>query len=118
MYGATLLLGATGIGLLISFLCWVPPLIIRNGEGTRDPFVRKHATESVNFQLSVLIVSIPLLFIELLFIVATGGFGALLVLPFALALLAFCVWQNIVGSIAANKGEPFRYLLNFRLLNT
>jgi uncharacterized protein len=85
-------------GLLLSPLV---PLVIYLMYKDRDPFVRRHAAQALNFQIWVYIayvVSIPLLFVIIGFI------------TMPLAGLASIVF-SILAAIAANKGEEYTYPL-------
>jgi len=77
----------------------IAPLVIYLMYKDRDPFIRRHATQALNFQIIIAIimfVSIPLSFI---------GIG---VLTFTAAWVALLVFSIIAG-IAANKGEDYTY---------
>lgn len=96
------MLGHLG-GILIGFIA---PLIVMLVYGERSPFVRRHAVEALNFQITVAI-----------------GFAAAFVLMFVLIgfLLLPVVWIgsivfSIVGGLAANRGEEYRYPVSIRLV--
>jgi uncharacterized Tic20 family protein len=77
----------------------IAPLVIYLMYKDRDPFIRRHSTQALNFQIIIAIimfVSIPLSFI---------GIG---VLTFTAAWVALLVFSIIAG-IAANKGEEYTY---------
>ena len=84
--------------VLIGFIA---PLIVLLVQGDKSPFVRAHAVESLNFQISLLIVGIPLTII-------TCGIGAII----------FVVgWVfEIIAGIKANNGEEYRYPVNIRMV--
>lgn len=91
------------LGLLTGF---VGPLVLYLVNGEKDPFVRHHAAESLNFQITLTIaavVSILAIFvlvgIVLLPIVIIGGFVL-----------------QIIGAVKANAGEWWRYPVNLRLV--
>jgi len=71
-----------------------------------NPYVRHHATEALNFQLTVLIVA--LLSIPLMAVVV--GFFTL-----AAVLVADVVF-GIIGSVKAGRGVWWRYPVNLRLI--
>lgn len=86
------------------FSIFVPLVIYLVKE--RDPFLRHHAAQAVNFQLTLVIgwfVAFILLFVIIGFILIP----ILLVLDFVLAILA---------SVAASRGEYYRYPLTINLL--
>ena len=87
-------------------LGFVAPLVVLLVFGPRSAYVRAHAVESLNFNLSWLlyaIVSVVLIFI---------GIGILLLIALGLAYLVLVV----IASVRANAGEFFRYPLTIRFL--
>ena len=75
------------------------PLVIYLIYKDRDPFIRRHAAQAMNFQIIVaivLVVSVPLAFVII------GLFTG------AAAIVAFYVF-SILAAVAANKGEPYDY---------
>ncbi|WP_242454069.1 DUF1707 and DUF4870 domain-containing protein [Bailinhaonella thermotolerans] len=91
---------AHGLGL---FLLPVGPLIMLATMGRQSLYVRHHAIEALNFQLTVLLSSIVLLLTVV---------GALLV-P-----LIWAAWfvLTVVGGLAALGEGNFRYPLTFRMV--
>lgn len=82
------------------------PLTVLLVNGNRSAFVRRHAVEAVNWNISALIylaISIPLMFILVGFLTA----GAV-----AICYLVF----TIMGAMAASRGEEFRYPLTIRFV--
>ncbi len=85
----------------------VAPLVIFLIKKEESPYVRMHAAESLNFQISVAIyamVSVPLILIVI---------GVFLLM--AIGILAFVL--AIVATIKANEGKFFKYPLTIRLVN-
>jgi uncharacterized Tic20 family protein len=87
-------------GIILYFLA---PLIGLLVLGPRGPFIRAHAVEALNFQISLLIYSIGLIFVTIL----TLGIGGLLYIPLGILALVFM----IMAAVAANKGEFYKYPL-------
>ncbi len=88
------------LGFLGPLVCM---LLIRD----RSPFARRHAVEALNFNLSwliYLVVSAVLIFIVV-------GFVLLAALGIAYLVLV------IMGSVAASRGEEFRYPLTIRMVS-
>jgi uncharacterized Tic20 family protein len=88
------------------FLGFVAPLVVMLVFGPRSAYVRAHAVESLNFNLSWLlyaIVSVVLIFI---------GIGILMLLALGIAYVVLVV----IASIRANNGEFFRYPLTIRFV--
>lgn len=99
----TLAMLAQLLGIFTGFL---GPLVIYLVARDDQPFVKHHAAESLNFQLTVLI-----------------GYIASFVLMFVLIgfLTFFVVWigaliLEIVATVAANRGEWYRYPINIRMV--
>jgi uncharacterized Tic20 family protein len=92
--------------LLAIFTGFIGPLVIYLTKGQTDPFVRHHAAESLNFQITVVIAAFVSL---ILFIVLIGIIMLPVVIIGALVL-------EIVGAVRANAGEWWRYPVNIRLV--
>ncbi|MBA2446075.1 MAG: DUF4870 domain-containing protein [Nocardioidaceae bacterium] len=106
---------ASHIGALVAAwvaMGFIAPLIILLVKGDSSAFVKRHATESLNFQLSLLIYSV----IGVLFAVFTLGFGFLVVIPVALIVMVLALVAIIMATAAAGKGEDFRYPLCIRVI--
>lgn len=85
------------LGGILIFL--IAPLVIYLMYKDRDPFVRRHSAQALNFQIIIAIVelvSIPLMII---------GIGILTAIAAWVAFLVF----SIIAGIAANKGEEYTY---------
>jgi uncharacterized protein len=92
--------------LLAIFTGFLAPLIIYLVNGEKDPYVRHHSAESLNFQITVAIayvISFVLIFVLI----------GLLLLP--LVFIGALVLE-IMATMAANRGEWYRYPVNIRLV--
>lgn len=88
----------------LGFLC---PLVVLLVKGKESAFVRRHAVESLNFQITLLIY----LFVSGLLVFVLIGIPLLILLGiFALAVI-------ILATIAASNGEVYRYPLTFRFIS-
>lgn len=96
------------IHLLGIFTGFLAPLIIWLLKKDEKPFVDDQGKEALNFHLSVLIVGFGLAILSCI----TLGFGALLYIPLLVVVLIF----GIMGTIAANRGEAYRYPVNIRMI--
>ncbi len=92
------------LGIFTGFL---GPLVVYLVARDDQPFAKHHAAESLNFQLTVLI-----------------GYVASFVLMFVLVgfLTFFAIWigalvLGIVATVAANRGEWYRYPINIRMVS-
>jgi uncharacterized protein len=88
------------------FLGFVAPLVVLLVFGPRSAYVRAHAVESLNFNLSWLLYAIVFV---VLFVI---GIGILLLLALGIAYVVLVV----IASIRANNGEFFRYPLTIRFV--
>lgn len=87
-------------------LGFLVPLIIMVTKGQSDPLVRANAVESLNFSLTVIlgmIVSVLALFVFI-------GIVGLIAIPILAIIL------QILGAMAANRGEVYRYPVSIRFV--
>ncbi len=110
-HGGALLANVFTVGL--GFLV---PLVIMLTKGNRSPFVRRHSTESLNFNLTVLLVAIVGGLALVISVIATLGIGAIVAIPLALAYGLFVVVVGVIASVRANNGEDYRYPLTIRFV--
>ncbi len=95
------------VASLLGGLAVLGPLIVFLVKGSQSPHIRRHAVESLNFQISIMIyvlVSIPLMFVLV-------GFFTIVA-----ALLGWLV-LTIIGSVKASQGEDYRYPLTIRMVS-
>jgi uncharacterized Tic20 family protein len=92
--------------LLAIFAGIIGPLIIYLINGEKDPFVRHHAAESLNFQITV---SIAYIVSAVLICVFVG----IILLP--IVIVGALVFE-IMAAIAANRGEWYRYPVSIRMV--
>lgn len=104
-HALSLVAAAVALGVLA-------PLLVLIVFGNRSSYVRHHATESLNFQLTALL----LLFVGFLIGLVTLGIGLIVVGPLALAYGLWYLVAVIIGSIRANNGELWCYPLTLRLV--
>ena len=108
------------IGTLVSAyvaLGFLAPLLVMLLKGDSSPFARRHAVESLNFQISLLIYSVVLGIIAVVLVIATFGIGMLIVLPVALVLAVAVLALIIIATIKASNGEPYEYPLTIRFIS-
>ena len=109
---APIIAGVVGIWLTVAlFLLWLPGLLIRNSATATD-FEKRHATESMNFQLTLLIFSA----VAVVFSIFTFGIGVLLVVPAAFVVSIAALIFMILGAVAANDGREYRYPVSIRFV--
>jgi len=114
-------LGGLVVGLATAAVFgFVGPLLVWLFKRDEHPFTDHHAKESLNFQLTVLLVlvlSVALAIPALIFGVLTLGIG--LVLLGVLAVVAAVAWVvlPIIGAVKASNGEGYRYPLTIRFIS-
>ncbi|MFC4944748.1 DUF4870 domain-containing protein [Pseudonocardia sp. GCM10023141] len=84
----------------------IAPLIVMLVKGPESVYIRRHAVESLNFQINALVWTV--IFSLLLFLLI--GF---VLLPLYGAFYLVCV---ILGTIRAAQGQDFRYPLTVRVV--
>ena len=107
------LLGSATIPMvwLTAFVLWLPPLLIKSSNSATD-FDKRHATESLNFQITLALYIVACLSIGF----ATLTLAFLIVGPLLIALAICAVVFNIMGAVAANAGREYRYPLSIRFV--
>jgi uncharacterized Tic20 family protein len=88
-------------------LAFLVPLVIMLTKGKASSFVRRHAVESLNFQLTTLLYAAICLLLALVVI------GLLLLL----ALAVFYVVVIAIATAKAANGEEFRYPMTLRVVS-
>jgi len=107
---APLLAATVGSVLGLVALLWLPGLLIRNSAKT--DFERRHATESLNFQLSLLVYIAAGLVVG----IATIGVGFLLIAPAAGCIAIAAIVFMIIGTVSAAGGKEYSYPLSIRFI--
>ncbi|MGZ0152403.1 DUF4870 domain-containing protein [Kribbella sp. WER1] len=96
--------------IAMGFLC---PLIVWLAFRHRSEFVRRHAVESLNFQISLLIYTA----VAAVLILVTFGLGVLVVVPLVVIGAVAAVVLIILATVAASGGKEYRYPLTIRLVH-
>ncbi|MDX2970394.1 DUF4870 domain-containing protein [Kribbella solani] len=94
----------------MGFLC---PLIVWLVFRGRSEFVRRHAVESLNFQISLLIYTV----VAVLLILITFGLGVLVIVPLILIGAVAAVVVIVRATVAASDGREYTYPLTIRLVH-
>jgi uncharacterized Tic20 family protein len=98
-------------------LAFLAPLLVLLLKGPQSAFVRRHAVESLNFQISMLIYGTVGAFVAVILAFITFGLALLIIIPAALALCALWVITVIQGSIKAGQGLDYHYPLTIRFVS-
>lgn len=96
-------------GFLAAYVAlgFLGPLLVMATVGQRSAFVRRHAVEALNFNLSVLVY---LAVSVVLAIVLVG-------IPMLIGVGVLYLWATIQAAMAANRGEEYRYPLSIRFVS-
>jgi hypothetical protein len=104
----------------MGFLGLIGSIIMWRIKANESPFYDDHGREAVNFQISLLVYAIGGAIILGLFTAITLGVGIVLAAPIGAVGVLFLIVIRIVGcirgSIAANRGEYYRYPVCLRFL--
>jgi uncharacterized Tic20 family protein len=98
-------------------LAFLAPLLVLLVKGDSSPFVRKHAVESLNFQITGLILLVVLVVPGFLIAVVTLGLALFVIVPLVALYGVFWVVCIVLASVRANAGEEYRYPLTLRLVS-
>lgn len=94
--------------LLGAFTGFLGPLIIWLVKKEDSAFVEQEGKESLNFQITILIIYVALVPISII----TCGFGGILYLPLFVLVVVF----SILGAMKAKEGIAYRYPFALRLI--
>ncbi len=89
------------------------PLTVLVVKGNASPFVRRHAVESLNFQITTLIWA----GVGFVLVVFTLGIAIVVVLPIAVVVATFYLVVVIVAGVRASGGRDYRYPLTWRFVS-
>jgi uncharacterized Tic20 family protein len=91
----------------LGILCFVAPLIVMLVQGPKSPYVRRHAVESLNFQLNALVVFI------ICWVLAIVLIGFVLMALYGI----FWLIMVILATVKASQGEEFHYPATIRVIS-
>lgn len=95
-------------------LCWAVPLVIWLVKKDESTFVEEHAKEALNFQITLLL--FLLLYAGVSGILICLLVGLLLLWAIPVLYVVPVVVFGIQGTLAANRGEAYRYPFILRLV--
>ncbi len=93
-----------------AFLGFVPSLVVFIVFRSRGPFSEQEAKEALNFTLPLTVVGLAMNILAFLPIMG-AIFGVIAVL-----LWAFMTISGVIAGIEVNKGRPYRYPFNLRII--
>lgn len=91
---------------------WVGPLVIWLMRREQDPFVADHAREGLNFNITMVILVVAAFLLGLF----TFGIALLVIVPAAIVIAVLWLVWTIQATVAASRGETYRYPLSIRLI--
>ena len=96
-------------GFVAAYLAlgFLGPLVVLLAAGHRSPFVRRHAVEALNFNLSILLYAA----------VSTVLVLVLIGIPMLLTVGVLSLVSVVLGAVAASRGEEFRYPMSIRFVH-
>jgi uncharacterized protein len=80
-------------------------------------FVRRHAVESLNFQISLLIYGLVGTVVAFVLTLATLGIGLIVIIPVVAVLALIVLVLIIMATVKASNGEDYRYPLTLRFVS-
>jgi uncharacterized Tic20 family protein len=93
-------------GMLFALVFWI---IKKNDSG----FIRKHAAEAFNFNLSMFLYALAMLVLWEI----TDGMLFLILFPLAMVQLVLWVFCPVLAAKAESQGRPYRYPITLRPLS-
>ena len=103
----------TALAALFVGFPFVGPLVVYLTK-KENPFVRRHAAEALNFNLSIMLYTIVLAVVTFVLLFVLVG---VLLIPLFVALFVGWIVFVIVASVAASRGEEYRYPLTIRFVS-
>jgi uncharacterized Tic20 family protein len=110
---------ASHVGTLVTawfafgFLAPLLVMLLKND----SPFVRRHAVESLNFQISLLIYGVVGTIVAFVLTLVTFGIGLFVIIPVVAVLALIVLVLIIVATVKASNGEDYRYPLTLRFIS-
>lgn len=100
-------------GFIAPLIVW----IVTKDDATKSEWVRHHAREALNFQISLMIYATVGWLLGFVVTLFTFGFALLVLIPLLFVCVFATIAVSIVAAVKANSGEWFRYPLSIRFLN-
>lgn len=103
--------------VVVPYFAIAVPIVMYLAKKGQSPFIDDHAKEAMNFQITLVIYTLVLPAIAGLIGLLTCGVGLILLVPAIIGPYVLGLIGMIMASTAANRGEFFRYPMNFRLIH-
>lgn len=98
--------GSLVAAALLAGLSFIAPLVVLLAKGNESPFIRRHAVESLNFQINALVYFIVFAVLSLV----------LIGIPLLIAYGIFYLICVILGTVRAANGQEYRYPMTVRMV--
>jgi hypothetical protein len=99
--------------IVLSIIAIAIPIVMWAVKKNESPFLDDHGREAINFQISLLIWSIIFTVLAIPLAIITCGVGVIVAfVPYIVGIIGM-----IQASVAANRGEFYRYPMTFRFLS-
>lgn len=105
-------IGPVIAGFIAPLIVW----IVVKDDQTKSEWVRHHAREALNFQLSLLIYGVVLTIVGIVLTIVTLGLFFFVLIPLFVLLAFGTLIFSIIATVKANRGEWYQYPATIRLL--
>jgi uncharacterized protein len=99
------------------FLLAIVLAAILRSTDDKNPFVRQHATEALNFQITIALAMIALFVVSIPLAIVTVGVYLVVTVLLAVALSIVGTVYSILGAIEASRMKPYVYPFSIRFVN-
>ncbi|MEQ8769004.1 MAG: DUF4870 domain-containing protein [Phycisphaerales bacterium] len=103
--------------LIVPVVAIITPIVLYSMKKKEAPFAADHLREAINFQITLILYSVVLPIVVTIFGVLTLGIGLLLLIPVAFLPYILGLVGVIMASMAAQRGEYYRYPMTIRFLH-
>lgn len=103
--------------LMVPLLALAAPIAMYLTKRKESPFIADHLREAINFQITLILYSLVLPILIAVVGVLTLGVGLILLVPAAILPYILGIVGMIMGSVAANRGEYYRYPMTIRFVH-
>lgn len=98
------------------FFSFIPSLIVYLVFKERSQFLRDNSRNALNFQITFAAVQAANFIVGIVLTAVTAGLWGIIQLLIYLAALVIVVIFSILGAVAANRGEVYRYPLTIAII--
>ncbi len=105
-------IGPVVAGFIAPLIVW----IVVKDDQTKSAWVRHHAREALNFQLSLMIYGAVFAIVGVVLTIITLGLFILVLFPLIFFFVFGTLIMSIIATVKANRGEWYQYPATIRLL--